>query len=166
MLAVLEAMRGATDESRRLYGRSKRALEEAGLETCSRACRLYAGMAELVSGDPIGAERELRLGYGLLVELGEHDRLSTTAAYLARALAAQERFDEAGVIARVGEASASENDLASQVIARGTRARIVARGDDRGSAEQIARERSTCRAGPTCSASRATRSSTSRTCSR
>src|SRR5215218_888609 len=71
--------------------------------------------------------------------MGEQDRLSTTAAYLARALVAQERFEEADLVARVSEASASEDDLASQVIVRGTRARILARSDDTGSAEGLAR---------------------------
>jgi class 3 adenylate cyclase/tetratricopeptide (TPR) repeat protein len=139
MLAVLEAMRGAADEARRLYGRSKRTLEEAGLKTMLASLQMYAGMAELVSGDALAAERELRLGYGLLDDMGEQDRLSTTAAYLARALVAQERFGEADLVARVSEASASEDDLASQVIVRGTRARIVARSNDIGSAEHIAR---------------------------
>jgi class 3 adenylate cyclase len=139
MLAVLEAMRGSADEARRLYGRSKRTLEEAGLKTMLASLQMYAGMAELVSGDPAAAERELRLGYGLLDEMGEQDRLSTTAAYLARALVAQDRFGEADVVARVSEQSASDDDLASQVISRGTRARIVARSDVNGSAEQIAR---------------------------
>jgi len=138
MLAVLEAMRGAADEARRLYGRSKRTLEEAGLKTMLASLQMYAGMAELVAGDPLAAERELRLGYGLLDEMGEQDRLSTTAAYLARALVAQERFDDADVVARVSEMSASEDDLASQVIVRGTRARIAARSDDRGPAERLA----------------------------
>ena len=50
--------------------------------------QMYAGMAELVSGDPAAAERELKLGYGMLDEMGAQDQLSTTAAYLARALAA------------------------------------------------------------------------------
>jgi tetratricopeptide (TPR) repeat protein len=140
MLAVLEAMRGAADQARRLYGRSKRTLEETGLKTMLASLQMYAGMAELVSGDPAAAERELRLGYRLLDEMGEQDRLSTTAAYLARALVAQDRFEEADAVARVSEASASEDDLASQVIVRGTRARILARSDDHGAAEPIARD--------------------------
>jgi hypothetical protein len=139
MLAVLEAMRGAADEARRLYGRSKRTLEEAGLKTMLASLQMYAGMAELLSDDALAAERELRLGYRLLDDMGERDRLSTTAAYLARALVAQERFEDADVVARVSEASASEDDLASQVIVRGTRARILARSDDTSSAERLAR---------------------------
>jgi tetratricopeptide (TPR) repeat protein len=140
MLAVLEAMRGDADEARRLYGRSKATLEEAGLKTILASLQMYAGMAELVSGDPVAAERELRLGYALLDDMGEQDRLSTTAAYLSRALVEQQRYDEAGLVARVSETSASDDDLASQVIFRGTKARIVARRDDDGSAERLATE--------------------------
>src|SRR6266540_24189 len=139
MRAVLEAMRGNADEARRLYRHSKATLEEAGLTTMLAHLQMYAGMAELVSGDAAAAEQELRLGYDLLDEMGEQDRLSTTAAYLARALAAQHRFDEADLVARVSETSASDDDLATQVIFRGTKARIVARRDD-ASAEHLATE--------------------------
>ncbi len=139
MLAVLEAMRGSADEARRLYGRSKATLEEAGLKTMLASLQMYAGMAELVSGDPAAAERELRLGYGLLDEMGARDRLSTTAAYLARALAAQQRYEEADLVTRVSETAASEDDLATQVIFRGARARVLARRDD-GAAERLACE--------------------------
>jgi hypothetical protein len=92
--------------------------------------QMYAGMAELVSGDPAAAERELKLGYGMLDEMGAQDQLSTTAAYLARALALQQRFDEADLVTRVSETAASEDDLATQVIFRGARARVLARRDD------------------------------------
>ena len=139
MLAVLEAMRGGTGEARLLYGRSKATLEEAGLKLTLGSLQMYAGIAELVAGDPVGAERELRLGYGLLDEMGAQDRLSTTAAYLARALVAQQRYDDAELVASVSEATASDDDLASQVIVRGTRARIMARSvDDTAEAERIA----------------------------
>ena len=130
MLAVLEAMRGDADEARRLYGRSKATLEEAGLKMMLARLQMYAGIAELVSGDPAAAERELKLGYGMLDEMGAQDQLSTTAAYLARALALQQRFDEADLVTRVSETAASEDDLATQVIFRGARARVLARRDD------------------------------------
>jgi tetratricopeptide (TPR) repeat protein len=139
MLAVLEAMRGDADEARRLYGRSKSTLEEAGLKMMLARLQMYAGMAELVSGDPAAAERELKLGYGLLDQMGAQDQLSTTAAYLARALAAQERYDEADLVTRVSESAASDDDLASQVIFRGARARVLARRHD-GAAGRVACE--------------------------
>ena len=130
MLAVLEAMRGDAEEARSLYGRSKATLEEAGMKMMLARLQMYAGMAELVSGDPAAAERELKLGYGMLDEMGAQDQLSTTAAYLARALALQGRFEEADLVTRVSETAASEDDLATQVIFRGARARVLARRDD------------------------------------
>jgi class 3 adenylate cyclase/tetratricopeptide (TPR) repeat protein len=130
MLAVLEAMRGGAHEARRLYGRSKATLEEAGMKMMLARLQMYAGMAELVSGDPAAAERELRLGYTLLDEMGAQDQLSTTAAYLARALAEQQRYEEADLVASVSETAASDDDLATQVLFRGTRARVLARRDD------------------------------------
>src|SRR5205085_1865556 len=100
------------DEARRLYGRSKRTLEEAGLKTMLASLQMYAGMAELVAGDPLAAERELRLGYRLPDEMGEQDRLSTTAAYPPRAPVAEARFDEAAVLyERKGNAASAARAL-------------------------------------------------------
>src|SRR6185436_16471596 len=114
-------------------------LEEAGLKMMLARLQMYAGMAELVSGDPAAAERELRLGYALLDAMGAQDQLSTTAAYLARALAEQQRYEEADLVAGVSETAASDDDLATQVLFRGTRARVLARRDDR-AAGRLARE--------------------------
>jgi len=71
--------------------------------------------------------------------MGAQDQLSTTAAYLARALAEQQRYEEADLVAGVSETAASDDDLATQVLFRGTRARVLARRDDR-AAGRLARE--------------------------
>jgi tetratricopeptide (TPR) repeat protein len=72
--------------------------------------------------------------------MGEQDKLSTTAAYLARALTAQKRYEEAEVLTVASEHAASADDLASQAIWRGTRARVLARRDEQNAAEALARE--------------------------
>ena len=56
-----------------------------------------AAIIAMLAGDPVTAERYLRLEYGSLYEMGERHFLSSTAAELARAIAAQgpSRYDEA-----------------------------------------------------------------------
>jgi class 3 adenylate cyclase/tetratricopeptide (TPR) repeat protein len=126
-LAALEAMRGNRDEARTLYVRSFDALEELGFTVQLASLRMYAGMAELTCGDPARAEQMLRLGYDVLRRIGERSYLSTTAAFLAQALYEQELYEEAERLTVVSEEAASPDDLGSQVIWRGTRAKVQAR---------------------------------------
>jgi class 3 adenylate cyclase/tetratricopeptide (TPR) repeat protein len=140
MLAVLEAMRGNPDDARRLYERSKTTREEMGLKMLLGGMQMYGGMAELVSGDASAAERELRLGYDLLAAMGDQTTLSTTAAYLARSLAEQGRYEEADALTLESEQTASAEDLATQALWRGTRARVLAHRGDAAAAELLAQE--------------------------
>ena len=100
---------------------------------------MYAGWAELLAGDAPAAERELRIGYEALERMGEQSYLSTTAAYLARAVFAQARYEEAEGLTEVSDEAAAEDDLSSHAMWRGTRARVLARRND-GDAERLARE--------------------------
>jgi tetratricopeptide (TPR) repeat protein len=127
MLAVLEAMRERPDEAREHYRRSRAVLEELGLNVQLASLQMYAGLAELILGDVVAAERELRPGYEALERMGERSYLSTMAGLLARAVDAQGRHDDAEELTRVSEGAASEDDLVSQVLWRGTRAKVLAR---------------------------------------
>jgi class 3 adenylate cyclase/tetratricopeptide (TPR) repeat protein len=127
--AVLEAMRGRPDEARGFYERTHERLEDIGLNVLLASVRMYAGWAELILGEPELAERELRVGYNALARIGERAYLSTMAAFLARALQALGRDNEADALTLVSEESASRDDIGSQVIWRGTRARVLARRD-------------------------------------
>jgi ATP/maltotriose-dependent transcriptional regulator MalT len=140
MMAVLEAMRGRADEARRLYAEGHRGLAELGLIVLGAGARMYAGVAEMALGDPEAAEREFRHGYTTLEEIGEQNVLSTMAAFLASALAAQGRDDEAEALTRVSERAASETDLASHVLWRGARARVLAQRGELDAAERLAVE--------------------------
>jgi class 3 adenylate cyclase/tetratricopeptide (TPR) repeat protein len=140
MLAVLEAMRGRFSEARERYAASGAVVEEFGLKVRRAQLGQYAGMTELIAGDAAAAERELRPGYDALSEMGEQSFLSTTAALLARAVYLQGRFDESERLTETSEHAASEDDLVSQVIWRGTRAKILARQGKAERAEQLARE--------------------------
>jgi tetratricopeptide (TPR) repeat protein len=85
----------------------------------------------MLAGDPVTAERQLRFEYESLSKMGEKRLLSTTAALLARAIAAQgeKRYAEAGELMAVSQEAAGEEDLSDQIIGQGLSARILA---DRG----------------------------------
>jgi len=100
---------------------------------------MYAGWAELIAGDAAAAERQLRRGYEALQRMGEQTYLSTMAAFLARAVLAQGRYDEAERLTQVTDDIASDDDLFPQALWRGTRARLLARRGD-ADAERLARE--------------------------
>jgi tetratricopeptide (TPR) repeat protein len=130
MLAVLEAMRDRLSEARDRYRSSREALEELGLRFRFSQLAMYAGMAELIAGDPYEAERQLRPAYDELEAMSEWGYLSTTAGVLARAVYEQERFDDALRLTETAKTASSPDDTVSQVLWRGTRARVLAaRGD-------------------------------------
>jgi len=139
VLAVLEAMTGRFEAARRRYLETASVLEDRGLTTMLASVRMYPGMVELLAADYEAAERELRLGYDELAAVGHSAYLSTTAAFLAKPLYELGRFDEAIEMTRASEETASPDDIASHVIWRGTRAKLLARDGDT-AAEELARE--------------------------
>jgi class 3 adenylate cyclase/tetratricopeptide (TPR) repeat protein len=139
MLAVLEAMRGRFARARQHYQRSHVTLDELGLNVQLASFRMYAGWAELLAGHTTVAERQLRMGYEALERMGGQSYLSTTAAFLARAVLAQGRYDEAERLTQVCEDVTPDDDRVTQAMWRGTRARLLAMRGDAG-AEPLVRE--------------------------
>ena len=72
--------------------------------------------------------------------MGEQAFLSTTAAFLARAVFAQERVDEAEELAQLSARLAASGDVLTQVLWRGVQARVLARRGRLEEAEALARE--------------------------
>jgi hypothetical protein len=100
----------------------------------------YAGAAELLAGDPVAAERELRAGLELLESIDETGNLSTLAAVLADAVLRQGRDAEADELTRLSEWTASVDDATSQVGWRAVRALTAARAGDVDAASLLAQE--------------------------
>jgi predicted ATPase/class 3 adenylate cyclase/DNA-binding winged helix-turn-helix (wHTH) protein len=138
-LAGLHAMEGRFGEARELLATSEAAFEELGL-TLNSAVSHHAAMVELLAGDPVAAERSLRRGYAALQEMGDRALLSTTAAFLGQALLAQGREQEAESLADVSAELAADDDLITQVLWRGVRARALAARGELAEAESLARE--------------------------
>ena len=70
-------------------------LEELGWTFIAALGSIVSGPIEMLAGDPVAAEAELRRDYETLDRLGDRNYISTVAAYLAEALYRQGRFDEA-----------------------------------------------------------------------
>jgi class 3 adenylate cyclase/tetratricopeptide (TPR) repeat protein len=139
-LAGLQAMCGNFDHARGLYARQQSMHEDLGRPYSLAAATIMAGRIEMLAGEPAAAEAELRRGYVILEGMGELGVLSTLAAYLADAVYAQGRYDEADHLTHVSEEAATSDDIASHVWWRVTRARVLARRGSHEEAERIGSE--------------------------
>jgi len=139
-LAGFEAMLGRFDEARVLYRRGRTLFEDFGHTVALAAHTLLSGTVEMLAGDHAAAERALRGGYEILKEMGETGVLSSSAAFLAEAVAAQGRVDEAERLTEVSRENASTEDVASQIGWRLTRAKVSAARGELDAAEDLARE--------------------------
>jgi class 3 adenylate cyclase/tetratricopeptide (TPR) repeat protein len=138
--AVLLAMAGRIDESRRLLEQARTTFEELGRAARATAILLAQGIVELIVGDAAEAERFLREGRKKFIRLGEKGVLSTLSAILAQALCLQGRFDEAEHFIEESREFASSEDLASQGGWRQAKAMVLADRGDREEAARLARE--------------------------
>jgi ATP/maltotriose-dependent transcriptional regulator MalT len=139
-LASLHAMRGSFDEARVLATEGRIVYEELGLRYMRAARSLASGSVELLAGDPSAAVRELRWGYDELEKMGERGTRSTLAAFLAQALVADGRYDDAIEFAGISEAMAAEADVVTQAVWRSARGAALAETGDVAAGERLARE--------------------------
>jgi predicted ATPase len=138
-LGGLHAMVGRFELARELLARSNAAYADLGL-TLNAATSQNEAVVELLAGNPAAAEECLRKGYHALEEMGERMFLSTTAAFLARAVLEQGRDEEAENLAKLSAQLAAKDDLLSQILWRGVRARVLARRAQFDQGEALARE--------------------------
>ena len=138
-LAGLHAMEGRFELARELLADGTAIFKELGQTLNSSVSHLDA-IVEMLAGDSAAAERRLLEGYRALEEMGDKAFLSTTAAYLAQAVYAQGREDDAGRYTEISEELASRDDTLTQVIWRSVRAGLLARQDRIPEAEALARE--------------------------
>ncbi|MDQ4145479.1 MAG: AAA family ATPase, partial [Actinomycetota bacterium] len=140
ILAGLEGMRGDFDKARDLFKRGHGIQVDLGQELSLAAGPQVSGMIEMLAGDPIAAETELRRGYEDLDRMGDKGFLVTTAAFLARALYEQGRYDEAAEFTRISEELTPAEDITARGDWVSTQAKIVARKGQLEEAEKLARE--------------------------
>ena len=130
-------MNGNFELARSMLATSNGVFEELGL-TLNAATSQNEALIEMLAGDSAAAEASLRLGFDALTEMGEQAFLSTTAAFLARAVFEQERVDEAEELAQQSARLAATGDLLTQVLWRGVQARVLAARGQLEDAEALA----------------------------
>jgi tetratricopeptide (TPR) repeat protein len=133
-------MRGDFELARDLYRRSRASLDELGWHFHVALTSLSSGLVEMLAGDLVAAESELRRDYEALEGMGEKYYMSTTAGYLAAALFQRGRDDEADGYASISERLAADDDISSQFLWRTVRGRVLARRGLLEDAEALVRE--------------------------
>lgn len=139
-LAALQAKRGDFDEARERYSRALEIVEELGMRVHLGGLLMLSGWMERLAGTPEAAELTLRRGDALLEEIGEKGFRSTLVAVLAEIVYLQGRHDEAAELTGLSEELAAVDDLASQVIWRSVRAKVLARHAEYAEAERLGTE--------------------------
>jgi tetratricopeptide (TPR) repeat protein len=137
MLAVLEAMDGRFQDARTRWRRSKHKLAELGLSHTVAVIQISYAFIELLDGTPVDAVAEVTDACATFESIGDHGRLSSAAAVLARLHYAQGRYEAAEHYSRAAEDAASLEDVEPQVLWRGTRAKILARAGQAKAAEAL-----------------------------
>ncbi|HEX3687355.1 MAG TPA: adenylate/guanylate cyclase domain-containing protein [Gaiellaceae bacterium] len=138
--AVLEAMLGDIQLARELLAEGRRTIEEAGLTLWDALNAQETYLVEQLAGTPEVAAGTLRQSYETLEQGGERAYRSTIAGFLAHALYAEAKDEEAERFSRESEQAASPDDVVSQVVWRTARAKILARRGELEPAEALARE--------------------------
>jgi DNA-binding SARP family transcriptional activator len=138
-MAGLHAMQDRVEIAHATLSRAKSLLETLG-PTMTAAVTEPAAFIAILAGDPATAEMHLRLEYESLSQMGEKDFLATTAALLARTIAAQgqTRYGEATQLIAVSQEAAAGEDLSAQIISQGLSARILADRGRHGEATELA----------------------------
>jgi class 3 adenylate cyclase/tetratricopeptide (TPR) repeat protein len=139
-LASLLAMQGSFDRARELSARGRALLEELGLEVEGALVDVEAWRIEMLAGNPVAAERELRRAYDALRAVGEKFILSTVAGLLAQTHYALGHLEEVEQLGELTEELATDDDIDSQALSRVVRAKIFARQGSFDAAKTRARE--------------------------
>jgi tetratricopeptide (TPR) repeat protein len=139
-VAGFYGMQGRFDEARDLLAQARAIHEELASPVDLRALAFFTGPLEMLAGDPAAAERELRPACEFLQDRGEQGWLSTLAGFLAEALYAQGRIDEARVWVSVGREAATSDDYDAQATWRWVEARLLAQEGKFEEAEALARK--------------------------
>ena len=134
-LAHLNARLGAFEQAREFGARCRAFYRDTGQQAYFDFMVEVLGDIEMVAGDPAAAERVLREGYEALAARGEQS--PAHAAFLARSICSQERWDDAEPYATF---AASEAISVFGPMGKGSLARVRAHQGRVDEAELLARE--------------------------
>jgi tetratricopeptide (TPR) repeat protein len=136
-LSGLLALEGRFDEARGFLADSRSILEDLGLPVAAVMAAETAALVEVLAGDLVAAERELRAGYDRLEEIGRTSKLSNLAGLLTQTLYEQGRYEEALRYSQTSERTAASDDLFAQVQWQSARAKVLARRGRHEEAEEL-----------------------------
>ncbi|HEX6723994.1 MAG TPA: AAA family ATPase, partial [Gaiella sp.] len=141
-LAQLRSMCGDFEAARDAVRRSSALVEGGNEVTLYFQLSLAAGRIELLAGDGIAAERELRPACERLDAMGEHGYLASAVPQLLEALYVQGSIDDALALSERWQADrlTAPEDIDAQVGWRAVRAKLLAHQGRFGEAEALARE--------------------------
>jgi tetratricopeptide (TPR) repeat protein len=137
-LAYLHAMRGELDLADQFLQQANETLHE--LRSLHSTPSHIEALVRLLADRPALAEIALRTDVEALAPMGAGGLLATTTALLAQAVFAQGRVTEAYELCQDAAGAAPTDDIFTQVIWRGVRARILAAEGHCDQAEALARE--------------------------
>ena len=139
-VTVLEAMTGRFAEARKHIQDTRALARDLGLMWQAAVQELLSGYVELLAGDPVAAERDMRAAEQAFREIGEGWFLSTVAVDLPRAVYEQGRYDDAFALLGAIEELPAPTDREWQIKRTGIPARLLARRGELDEAEKLARE--------------------------
>jgi class 3 adenylate cyclase/tetratricopeptide (TPR) repeat protein len=126
-LSLIYAYAGRFAEARAAVARAQSVHGRSAAKVKWAMGAAAAGGVELIAGDPAAAEHHLREAYEAFRAMGDQGYLSTVASWLAEALYAQGRFDEAQQMTEEAQAVAAPDDIDAQARSRAARAKVLAR---------------------------------------
>ncbi|HLM51717.1 MAG TPA: hypothetical protein VK279_14325, partial [Solirubrobacteraceae bacterium] len=124
--AVLEGMRGRPRAARGILASCRSIVDELGLTLERHELDAYAGLVELLAGEPVDAEALLRRAEAGFAALGVASGAAQAAALLAQAALEQGRVREAEALTHSAQAHGGE-DLKTTIAWSGVRAQALAR---------------------------------------
>ncbi|MEW2482251.1 BTAD domain-containing putative transcriptional regulator [Mycobacterium sp. NPDC049093] len=137
--AVLEAFRGRAAAARRMIDSAARTVTDLGLRHALLEVDHFAGIVELVLGDPAAAELHLRLAYNGFRRMGLDADTAESAALLARACLWLDRDVEADELCSESERLAG-HALKASIAWRTVRAQLLSRAGAHAEARRVAEE--------------------------
>ena len=126
-ISLLYAYAGRFADARAASARCRSVFADSGAKVAWAECASQAGQAELIAGDPAAAEHYFREGYEAFRAMGERGYLSSVAGWLAEAVLAQGRLDEAQELTEEAQTATVPGDIDAQARWRVSRARLHAR---------------------------------------
>jgi tetratricopeptide (TPR) repeat protein len=131
-------MQGRFEAAREHIAQAKALTRELGDQVGLAGMLRASGFVELLAGDPVMAETELRAGYEIYDRVGDVGHLASLAPDLGEALYAQGRYDEALRLSEEVERITIEGDVDPEVLWRQLRAKVLARQGRHDEAEALA----------------------------